>query len=85
MMSGCSSPAPDDSMKALELCTSMWSLILSHCPGKEVGEVRRVLGASLIEQAADLREEVSMYMCIPMITPGNSISIVQLTIIHYIW
>ena len=48
----------DDSLEAFELCLSVWSLVLSHCPPKEVGEVRRVLGASFIEQVADLREEV---------------------------
>ncbi len=52
------SDSPDESLEAFELCLSVWSLVLSHCPSKEVEEVQRVLGVSLIEQAADLREEV---------------------------
>lgn len=38
---------------------STWELILQHCPGSEVEEVKRVLGVPLIEQAVDLHEEVS--------------------------
>ena len=52
------SDAADGSYEVFELCLSVWTLILSHCPEKEVGEVRRILGASLIEQVSDLREEV---------------------------
>ena len=36
----------------------MWKLILSICPAREVGEVRKVMGDSLVEQACDLYEEV---------------------------
>lgn len=56
------SDTPDDSLEAFELCLSVWSLVLSHCPPKEVGEVQRILGVSHIEQAADLREEVCIYL-----------------------
>lgn len=45
-------------LKAFELQPSVWKLILSLCPAKEVGEVRKVLGDSLVEQACDLHEEV---------------------------
>ena len=58
------SDSADNSFEVFELCLSVWDLILSHCPEKEVGEVRRVLGASLVEQASDLREEVITSMCV---------------------
>lgn len=47
-------------LKAFELQPSVWKLILSLCPSREVGEVRKVLGDSLVEQACDLHEEVGM-------------------------
>ena len=46
------------SLKAFELPSSVWKLILSMCPSREVDEVRKVLGESLVEQACDLHEEV---------------------------
>jgi hypothetical protein len=39
---------------------SIWELVLLHCPENEVEEVKRVLGFSLVEQAADLHCEVCM-------------------------
>ena len=45
-------------LKTFELSPSVWKLILSICPAREVGEVRKVLGDSLVEQACDLYEEV---------------------------
>lgn len=52
------SDSPEQAVEAFELCLSVWNLILSYCPEKEVGEVKRLLGTSLIEQTCDLREEV---------------------------
>lgn len=45
-------------LKTFELSPSVWKLILSICPAREVGEVRKVMGDSLVEQACDLFEEV---------------------------
>lgn len=39
---------------------STWELILEYCPENEVEEVKRILGTSLVEQAADLHDEVSI-------------------------
>ena len=47
-------------LKGFELQPSVWKLILSLCPAREVGEVRKVLGDSLVEQACDLYEEVGI-------------------------
>ena len=47
-------------LKAFELQPSVWKLILSLCPAREVEEVRKVLGDSLVEHACDLHEEVGM-------------------------
>ena len=52
----------ESSLKAFELPPSVWKLILSMCPAREVGEVRKVLGDSLVEQACDLREEVRVWI-----------------------
>lgn len=46
-------------LEAFELEPSVWELIQSFCPEREIGEVRRTLGASLVEQARDLHEEVN--------------------------
>ena len=50
-------------LKAFELQPSVWKLILSLCPAREVGEVRKVLGDALVEQACDLHEEVGEKIC----------------------
>ena len=42
-----------------ETVPSTWELILQHCPEKEVEEVKRILGAALIDQSVDLHDEVS--------------------------
>ena len=50
----------ESNLKAFELPPSVWELILSVCPAREVGEVRKALGESLVEQTCDLHEEVSV-------------------------
>ena len=40
---------------------STWDLILQYCPPNEIGEVKELLGISLVEQAIDLHVEVSRY------------------------
>lgn len=47
-------------MEAFELQPSTWGLILQFCPESEAGEVKRLLGHSLVEQAGDLYEEVGI-------------------------
>ena len=47
-------------LKAFELQPSVWKLILSLCPAREVDEVRKVLGDSLVEHTCDLHEEVGI-------------------------
>ena len=47
-------------LKAFELQIPLWELVSQLCPEKEAGEVRRILGHSLVEQACDLYEEVSV-------------------------
>ena len=53
-------PSPDFGLAEFELSPSVWDLILRHCPEKEVSEVGRVLGHSLVEQARDLQQEVGL-------------------------
>lgn len=48
----------DCQLKAFELSPSVWKLMLTICPPREVDEVKKVLGESLVEQACDLHEEV---------------------------
>ena len=50
----------DKEEKVFESFPSTWELVLDHCPENEVEEVKRILGTSLIEQAADLHDEVSI-------------------------
>ena len=53
-------------LETFELSPSVWKLILSICPAREVGEVRKVMGDSLVEQACDLYEEVCRgFKCTP--------------------
>ena len=47
-------------LEAFELQPPLWELVSQLCPEKEAGEVRRILGHSLVEQACDLYEEVSV-------------------------
>lgn len=49
----------EGTLEAFELQPPLWELISQLCPEKETGEVRRILGHSLVEQACDLYEEVS--------------------------
>ncbi len=48
------------SEQLFEASSSVWELILQHCPENEVEEIKRILGTSLIEQAIDLHDEVSL-------------------------
>ena len=47
------------SIETFDLKPSLWKLITSVCPSNEADEIKRILGASLVEQACDLYEEVS--------------------------
>ncbi len=45
-------------LEAFDLPASVWELVERLCPEKEASEVKRIVGHSLVEQAADLHEEV---------------------------
>ena len=48
----------EGSLEAFELQTSLWELVSQMCPAKELSEVMRIMGHSLVEQACDLHDEV---------------------------
>ena len=54
-----SSPHCYCNLEAFELQVSVWECLRELCPEKELGEVKRILGHSLVEQTKDLYEEVS--------------------------